>query len=517
MALLPFRSRIISDVGFSLGDEGKGRLIPELVAELQETTGNRAAVGMVLKVNGGANSGHTAGGLKLNLIPSGIVTAEVSDLAIGAGVVADPRKFLWELAYLGLHGYDAAPRLRIDERTMLSDVSHRLLDLSAEDYRVRVLGAEPRGSTGRGISPAFTDEAAHTQIPYAVFLGERAAFAQRMHFRLQRAAATARHVYGVSAEFWHAAFDRLTTAEHRANQEALAAGVLAPHEVDFGRFRGSEPWTFDADAVIEAYWNAGRALAGSITDVRERVRANLEAGRTIIGEHGQSFWLDKRHGFPPNVTASHTGVAELFQSAALPLQPVHVIGVVKAYDTKVGTHEFLTRIPADHPLHERLSRLEFGTSTGRQRAVGWCDAVEKGDALRYHGADDLMINKVDALGADSTWSGGVLRIATHYRGPDGTEYHHVPRDEALRARLTPVYRDLPSWTEDLGKVRSWAGLPRNARRYLAAIMRATIEVAFRGERWPDRLPNLRYVGVGPDPSQIIRDIPAPAELLAEAD
>lgn len=517
MALLPLSSRVVSDVGFSLGDEGKGRLIPELVAELQEATGDRRAVGMVLKVNGGANSGHTAGGLKLNLIPSGIVTTEVAELAIGAGVVADPRKFLWEIAYLSLHGHDAAARLRIDERTMVSDVSHRMLDLAYEDYRVRVLGSDPRGSTGRGISPAYADESLQSQIYYTQFRGERAEYARLMRFRLERAAATIRHVFGVSAEFWHDAFERLTAAETRANQEALTAGRLSPADVDFTRFRGAEPWSFDIDAVIEAYWNAGRALAGSITDVRERVRATVAAGRYVIGEHGQSYWLDKRHGFPPNVTASHTGVAELFQSAALPVQRVHVIGVVKAYDTKVGTHTFLTRMPADHPLAQRLSLLEFGTSTGRQRMVGWCDAVEKGDALRYHGADDLMINKVDALGADSSWSGGVLRIATHYRGPDGTEYRHVPRDDSLRTRLQPVYTDLPTWAEDLGQMRRWSDLPRNARRYLATMMRATFEVAYDGEAWPEILPNLRYVGVGPDPSQIIRDVPTPPELLAEAD
>lgn len=515
MALQPFRSRILADVGFSLGDEGKGRLIPELVAELQEATGEAGIVGMVLKVNGGANSGHTAGGLKLNLIPSGIVTPGVDHLAIGAGVVADPRKFLWELAYLSLHGYDALPRLRIDERTMVSDISHRVLDLAAEDYRTHVLGEAPRGSTGRGISPAFTEEAAHTQITYALLRGDRASFARALRFRLERAAATARHVYGVSAATWHDCFDRLTAAEQRANQEAIAASRLTAGDVDSTRFRGAAPWTFDVEAVIQTYWDAGQALAGAITDVRELVRTCLVDGRYVIGEHGQSFWLDKRHGFPPNVTASHTGAAEIFQSVALPIQPVHVVGVVKAYDTKVGTHVFLTQMPADHPLAARLSRLEFGTSTGRQRAVGWCDAVEKGDALRYHGADDFMINKVDALGADASWNGD-LRIATHYRGPDGTDYHYVPRDEALRARLTPVYRELPTWSEDLSRLRRWADLPVAAQRYLATMMKATFDVAYRGERWPDTLPNVRYVGVGPDPSQIIRDIPAPPDLLALA-
>ena len=146
MPLSPFRSQLIADVGISLGDEGKGRLIPEVANELR---GTPAAVSVVLKVNGGANSGHTAGGVKLNLLPAGVVVRDAKHLCVGSGVVADPRKFWWEGTPLEQKGHVIFSRLLIDERTMVSDLTHRLLDLAYEDYRSKVLQEEPRGSSAR--------------------------------------------------------------------------------------------------------------------------------------------------------------------------------------------------------------------------------------------------------------------------------------------------------------------------------------------------------------------------------
>jgi len=289
MALTPFTSLLIADVGVSMGDEGKGRLIPEVVRELQALAGRPDAVGTVLKVNGGANSGHTVAGLKLNLLPGGVAERDVPCLALGSGVVADPRKALWEALPLERAGIPVLSRLLIDERCMVSDVSHRLLDLAWEDYRVRVLGEEPRGSTGRGISPAYVDETAQLQMQFWEFLAPREAFAARLRARLDRAERVARHVCRVPAEVWHGLFERLTEAERRANAGAVDAGVFPSAEFDFTRFRGPEPWTFEREAVIEAYWEAGRRLAGCIGDVRERVLDDLAAGRRVIGEFGQAF------------------------------------------------------------------------------------------------------------------------------------------------------------------------------------------------------------------------------------
>ena len=511
MSLTPFSSRLIADVGISLGDEGKGRLIPEIVDELRAT---RAPVSVVLKVNGGANSGHTAGGLKLNLLPAGVVEAGVPHLCLGAGVVADPRKIWWETRPLEKKGYSVLPRLLIDERALVSDLTHRLLDLAWEDYRVNVLQEEPRGSTGRGITPAYVDEVGQWQITFADFLAGPDCFARKLAQRTDRALRVIQHVCRVGEAAWHEFFDKLTAAEQRANAEAVELGVFDKSEYDFTLFRGSAPFTLNLERLTAAYWRAGSALAKNIGEVRELIRAELAAGRTVIGEFGQAFWLDKRHGFSPNVTASHTYTPELFQSAGLPVQPVHTFGVAKAYDTKVGTHTFLTQMEETHPLGAKLKQLEFGTSTGRQRMVGWYDAVEKGDALRYGGFQDLMINKLDALTHGGEWR-GELQICTAYTDAAGKIYRHVPRLDALRKTLRPVYEKFAGWSEDVSQVRRFADLPHAARRYVAAMMKTVLAVAYEGQPWPDAaaLPNLRYLGVGPQPSQIIKDVPATSELV----
>ncbi len=508
MSLDPFTSQLIADVGISLGDEGKGRLIPEVVSDLRKHTGHSSPVAVVFKVNGGANSGHTSGGLKLNLFPAGVVDTSVECLAIGAGVVADPRKFLWEAAYIEHSGYPALARLLIDERTMMSDVSHRVLDLAWEGYRTAILGEEPRGSTGRGISPAYMEETSHFAIYYQAFRNGKDAFAAKMRARLDRAARTIRYVCQTSAADWDAFFRKLTEAELRANKAMIDAGRLPASDFDFEPFKGKEPWAFNADQIIDTYWAAGQRLEGCIGEVREKLLATIREGRYVVGEFGQSYWLDKRNGFSPNLTASHTYTPEFFQSGGIPLQPIHTIGVCKAYDTKVGTHVFLSQFPEGHPLGERLKKLEFGTSTGRQRMVGWFDAVEKGDALRYGGFNDLMINKLDALS-----DGGDLLICEAYTTPDGTTLRHVPRDPRIHKTLKPVYRTWAGWSEDISGVRSFALLPRNAQRYVAAMVQSLLTVAYDGLPLPADLPRVRYLGVGPDPDQVIRDVPNTTNLL----
>jgi adenylosuccinate synthase len=487
MPLFPFRSQLIADVGLSFGDEGKGRLIPEVIEELRPTG---APVSVVFKVNGGSNSGHTAGGLKLNLLPAGVVAKSVPHLAIGAGVVADPRKFLWEGRPLEKRGYAIFSRLVIDERTLVSDLSHRLLDLAWEDYRVNVLKEEPRGSTGRGITPAYQDETGQWQITYADFLGGPNFFARKLAARADRACRTIQHVCQVSSAAWDAFFEKLTTAETKANAEAVELGLFPKSDFDFTRFKGAAPFTLNLDALTAAYWEAGQQLRANIGEVRELVLRELAAGRSIVGEFGQSYWLDKRHGYSPNVTAAHT------------------FGVAKAYDTKVGTHTFLTQMPDDLPLCQSLKKLEFGVTTGRQRMVGWYDAVEKGDALRYGGFQDIMINKIDALSGAPE-----LLICTAYEDIAGKRYGHVPRNEALRKTLRPVYTKHAGWSEDISSVRQFADLPKNARLYTAAMMRSILDVAY-GDKLPRTLPNLRYLGVGPEPSQIIKDVPATTDLIA---
>jgi len=511
MSLLPFSSQLIADVGISLGDEGKGRLIPEIADELRGTT---TPVSVVLKVNGGANSGHTAGGIKLNLLPAGVVVRDAAHLCIGSGVVADPRKIWWETIPLERKGHNVLSRLLLDERTLVSDLTHRLLDLAWEEYRVNVLAEDARGSTGRGITPAYLDEVGQQQIYYSDFLAGRNYFARKLAQRAGRACRTIQHVCGLSDAAWHGLFDKLTAAEQRANAESIELGVFGREEFDYSRFRGAAPFSLNLEALTETYWKAGTALAGNIGEVRELILGELAAGRTIIGEFGQAYWLDKRHGFSPNVTASHTYTPEFFESAGIPVQPIHTFGVAKAYDTKVGTHTFLTRMDDADALTTKLKLLEFGTSTGRQRMVGWYDAVEKGDALRYGGFQDLMINKLDALTHGGDWR-GELKICVAYESTDGRRYGHVPRNEAVRKTLRPVYTLHPGWTGDVSSIRHFADLPGAAQRYVAAMVKSVIDVACAGAPRPPggSFPNLRYLGVGPEPSQIIKDIPSATELM----
>jgi len=511
MSLTPFSSQIIADVGISFGDEGKGRLIPEVAEELRDSA---APVSVVLKVNGGANSGHTAGGIKLNLLPAGVAVPAIPHLCIGSGVVADPRKIWWEARPLEQKGYAVLARLLIDERTLVSDLTHRLLDLAWEDYRTNILAEEPRGSTGRGITPAYLDEVGQWQITFSDFHAGRNWFARKLAQRADRAVRFIQHVCRVSPETFAGFFDKLTAAEQRANNESVQLGVFDQAEFDFTRFRGDGSFALNLPLLTDVYWQAGTTLARNIGEVRELILRELSAGRTVIGEFGQSYWLDKRHGFSPNVTASHTFTPEFFESAGVPVQRIHTFGVAKAYDTKVGTHTFLTKIDDAHPLAVRLKLLEFGTSTGRQRMVGWFDAVEKGDALRYGGYQDVMINKSDALTHAGEWRGDLL-VCTAYEDASGRRYAHVPRNEAVRKMLRPVYRSSPGWAEDISLVRRFGDLPRNAQRYVAAMMKAVLDVAYAGESWPAaaKLPNLRYLGVGPLPSQIIKDVPSTSDLV----
>ena len=514
----PFSSHFITDTGISTGDEGKGRVILEIINELRDHYQDDAVVAGVMKVNGGSNSGHTVAGLKLNLLPGGVADAKVPHLIIGSGVVADPRKFLWESLYAESHGHSVLSRLKIDQRCLVSDLSHRLLDLAWEDFRVEQMKELPRGSTGRGITPAYLDEVGQFQIYYADFLGPKEAFFEKLAWRIERSLRTIEYVCRVQADHWFDFFARLEAAETKAHAELIKSGALTAEDFNFRQFipEAAAPFTLDVEKLGSVYWEAGQALIDTIDDIRELVLKARDTGKYIIGEFGQAYWLDKRHGFSPNVTASHTFTPEFFQSAGIPVQSVHNIGCCKAYDTKVGTHTFLTEIEDGHPLGNQLKKLEFGATTGRQRMVGWYDAVEKGDALRYGGFEDLALNKLDALTHSGDWQGD-LKICIAYKDASGKRYHHVPRNDRLRAQLLPVYKSLPGWSEDISGVRQFSDLPDNAKNYVAWMLKSLTYVANYGDRQKTVFPKLRYLGVGPDPKQIIKDAPKTEDLIQGLD
>lgn len=504
-------SNLYSVIGISMGDEGKGRVVHEILDQIKHQGGQFPAG--VIKVNGGANAGHTAAGLKLNLLPSGVGHPDVQKLIIGSGVVADPRKFLWEAKPLESRGISVFNRLLIDEKTQVSDLTHRLLDLAWENYRVKQLGMENRGSTGRGISPAYCDETGQWQIFYQQFLGDRSEFSRKLHGRVQRAMDTIRYVCKVNEEDWIEFFSTLTDAENRANQGGLDEGIFDKSEFDFSSFMGKEAFSLNFEYLEETYWHAGMELVSCIGDARNLLLNDQSNSNSIVAEFGQAYWLDKRHGFTPNVTASHTTTAELFASGGIPVQAVTTIGCCKAYDTKVGTHHFITQINHhDHELGKKLAQLEFGTSTGRQRMVGWFDAVEKGNALRYCGFDEIVINKLDALSIEDGLP-TELKICVAYKLPSGEITKDVPRQESIRKSLSPVYEILPGWSQNLSQIKSFSAFPIEAQRYVARMASSIIESAYP-EGYKDRvLPKFRFVGVGPNPGQIVSDIPSTLDLI----
>lgn len=496
-----------------MGDEGKGRVVHEILDQIKCRTGKFPDG--VIKVNGGANAGHTAAGLKLNLLPSGVGHPDVRKLIIGSGVVADPRKFLWEAKPLESRGISVFNRLLIDEKTQVSDLTHRLLDFAWENYRVKQLGMENRGSTGRGISPAYCDETGQWQIFYQQFFGERSDFRDKLQGRVQRAMDTIRYVCKVNDEDWVEFFSTLTEAENRANHDALNEGIFEKTEFDFSSFMGKEPFALNFEYLEETYWNAGRELINCIGDARNLLLNNKSDSNSIVAEFGQAYWLDKRHGFTPNVTASHTTTAELFASGGIPVQPVTTIGCCKAYDTKVGTHHFITQIDHhNHKLGKKLAKLEFGTSTGRQRMVGWFDAVEKGNALRYCGFDEIVINKLDALSGNEDLSSD-LKICVAYKFPCGKITKDVPRQESVRKSLSPVYEILPGWSQDISDIKTFSNFPKEAQIYVAKMASSIIGSAYPNGYENKVLPKFRFVGVGPNPGQIVSDIPSTLELIKE--
>ena len=502
---------VISVLGISMGDEGKGRVVHEILDHIESGTGSSAAG--VIKVNGGANAGHTAAGLKLNLLPSGVGNPRVNNLLIGSGVVADPRKFLWEAKPLEARGISVLRRLKIDEKCQMSDLCHRLLDLAWETYRVQQLGQENRGSTGRGISPAYCDETGQWQIFYQSFLLDRKEFSSALKERMQRAMDTIRFVCKVSEADWFSFFDVLTDAETRANRSSIEDGIFSPSEFDFKVFLKSNPFEINFELLEEIYWNTGQDLVSCIDDVRELLLSFKETKKSVVAEFGQAYWLDKRHGFTPNVTASHTSGAEFFHSGGIPISKISQVGCCKAYDTKVGTHHFITQLDqTKNPWGAKLSKLEFGTSTGRQRMVGWFDAVEKGNALRYCGFDHLVINKLDALTANQP-NLEELKICKAYQLPDGTVTKIVPRAEIDRKKIIPVYETFQLWTEDLQSLNSFEDFPVAAQRYVSRMVGTLLEVAYPEGFADKKLPRILFIGVGPEPGQIITDVPETGELI----
>ncbi|MBM3628410.1 MAG: adenylosuccinate synthase [Alphaproteobacteria bacterium] len=395
----------VTVVGAQWGDEGKGKIVDWL--------SERAEI--VVRFQGGHNAGHTLvvgdSVFKLSLLPSGVVRpGKVS--VIGNGVVVDPWALLAEIERVRSQGVAVTPRtLRVAENVALILPLHGELDRMREEAR----GERKLGTTGRGIGPAYEDKVARRAIRLCD-LADEASLDWKLDELLRHHDALRR---GMGAP-----------AIDRASLRAQLVEV-APRVLEF-----SEPVWMTLDAA-------------------------RRAGKRILFEGAQAAMLDVDHGTYPYVTSSNTVAGQAATGSGLgPLATGYVLGICKAYTTRVGSGPFPTELTdaTGQLLGDRGK--EFGTVTGRRRRCGWFDAVMVRQALRVGGARGIALTKLDVLDALPE-----IRISTGYR-LNGRTVDHVPANAGAQARLEPVYETVAGWSDSTRGARSWAELPANAIKYI---------------------------------------------------
>ena len=415
--------------GTQWGDEGKGKVIDILASRAQ----------VVVRSQGGNNAGHTvvSGGevYKLHLVPSGILYPDTQCL-IGAGVVLDPKDFIGELDDMERRGV-STKNLKIDPRAHVVMPWHITLDGLSEAFR----GGNDIGTTKRGIGPAYMDKYERCGIRVCDLV-DPALFEQKARStgELKNKIITA--VYGGQAH--------------------------------------------DLDAVIAEYKAYGERLRPYVADVSVLTYEAYKAGKTILFEGAQATLLDIDFGTYPFVTSSHPLSGGVCVGTGVgPKMIDNIIGVAKAYTTRVGKGPFPTELFDETGDTIRNKGGEFGTTTGRPRRTGWFDAVIVRHSVRVNGLDGLAINKLDTLSGI-----GDLKICTGYVKPDGTKLHDFPSSLEELAECAPVYEEFPGFDDDITACRSFDELPETCRRYI------------------ERLEELCeckvcMVGVGPDRDQMI--------------
>ena len=393
-------------VGLQWGDEGKGKTTDFLAEQ----------VSMVVRYQGGDNAGHTVVKgdevLKLHLVPSGVLYPHITSV-IGNGVVVNPETLIGELDMLAARGIDVS-RVRVSRSAHVIMPYHVALDRANE---ARLNGAKV-GTTGRGIGPTYADRA------------------WRVGLRME---------------------DLLDRAVLRARLE----GLLPDKNLLLGAMGAA---SFDLDALVGTAAGWGERLAPHLDDTTWLVQAGLGRGEHVLLEGAQGTLLDLDHGSYPFVTSSNAVAGGATTGGGIgPLQVDEVMGVMKAYATRVGSGPFPTELLDEVGDRIRERGNEVGTTTGRPRRVGWFDAVPVQFAVAVNSVSSIMLNKLDILsGLES------IPLCVAYE-VDGQRLDRWPSSAAVLGRATPIFERFEGWSEPIHDVRSLAGLPDAARRYVSAV------------------------------------------------
>jgi adenylosuccinate synthase len=412
-------------VGTQWGDEGKGKIVDWLTE----------SVDGVVRFQGGHNAGHTLviNGVKtiLRLIPSGILHPNMR-CYIGNGVVLSPPALLGEIDELKAAGVDAAPRLSISGNCPLILDYHVALDRAREEKK----GAGKIGTTGRGIGPAYEDKVAR-----------RAVRAQDL-------------------------FDPSRFGE-------LVREALDYHNFVLANYLGAE--AVEAGPLIDRTLALAERIKPMIIDVSYRLNAAMAAGQRLLFEGAQGTLLDVDHGTYPYVTSSNTVAGAAAAGAGVAPQRLdYVLGITKAYSTRVGSGPFPTELLDATGELLRTRGKEFGAVTGRPRRCGWFDAAGLRRAVQLNGTTGLCITKLDVLDGLAA-----VKLGVGYRF-DGQDVDILPYGADSVARCEPIYEEFKGWSESTFGVRDWHALPANARRYLdrlAEVLGVPIDLVSTG---PDR-------------------------------
>ena len=392
-------------VGTQWGDEGKGKVVDMLT--------ERCAA--VVRFQGGHNAGHTLviDGTQtvLHLVPSGILHPAVN-CYIGHGVVVSPQALVEEIEMLAARGVSVEGRLFVSDACALILPSHAALDRAREERR----GNQAIGTTGRGIGPAYEDKVARRALRMVDLMD-----AKRFRHRL--------------------------------------AELLDFHNFMLEKYYRTQP--LEVAAIADEMLGAAEKIRPLVTDVPACLHALHREGAALLFEGAQGTLLDIDQGTVPFVTSSNTTAGAAATGSGLAPGCIdYVLGIAKAYTTRVGAGPFPTELFDEVGRHLAAQGHEFGATTGRPRRCGWLDALALRRAVRMNGVSGLCVTKLDVLDEVET-----LRICEAYR-IDGQEVHELPTDTECLERCEPVYANLPGWKSSTVGVGEREDLPANALRYL---------------------------------------------------